>query len=128
VFIPDPDLRIFSSRIQDSKKKRDEEVNLLFPCCLQFQEQVLKIAQFLQDNKTRILNLTKKIAVSEINSSRIQGGKKAPDPQHWIPVMLYWKLSKPVFWIRIRKDPKLLAGFGPRYYGSGSGLELATNF
>jgi hypothetical protein len=43
-----------------------------------------------------------------------------PDWKHWLKYVY-----EPVFFIRIRKDPKLFAGFGSvtRGYGSGSGSE-----
>jgi hypothetical protein len=72
----DPDPRIFSSRIPDPTfyvKKGVAKVNILFSCCSQFQDQVLRVAQFHKDNIS-----PKKGAgsgIREKNSSRIHGVK-----------------------------------------------------
>jgi hypothetical protein len=84
-FVPDP--RIFSSRIPDPTsyvKKRVAKVNILFSCCSQFQDQVLRVAQFHKDNIS-----PKKGAGSGIRKKFVPnlGGEKHripdPDPQHW---------------------------------------------
>jgi hypothetical protein len=62
--VADPDPRIFSSRIPDPGfyvlcKRGVAKINIPVPvpCCLRFQEWVLRVAQFHEDNITRILKI-----------------------------------------------------------------------
>jgi hypothetical protein len=72
--IPDPDPNIFSSRTLHEKWN----ANLLFPCCLCFKEQSLRLSHSQKDPG------------SGKNSSRIQGVKKhrIPDPHYGLKQVL----------------------------------------